>query len=264
MFGRKPGLEVLRDGEELAQVAASLFAKLAIASVKSQSRFTVVLSGGNTPRPLYERLAVAHFAKDLPWDKIHFFWGDERNVPSDSFESNFHMAWTAMLSPLSISEKNIHRVRTELQSPTAVAEDYENTLRSFFRLKYASERPRFDLVLLGLGSDGHTASLFPDGQPSTAITQEDPNRLVIASWVPHLNEYRISMTPTAFNQADQVIFLASGSEKAEITARVMEANELGVSYPAQAIRPVNGKITWLIDRGAASLLKCYTQQDRRK
>jgi 6-phosphogluconolactonase len=170
----------------------------------------------------------------------------------DNPESNFHLAWTTMLLPLSIPNSNIHRIRTELKDPQLIARDYENTIRSYFDLKKQSDKPRFDLVLLGLGLDGHTASLFPDGTPGASIKNQDTDRLVIAPWISHLKEFRFSLTPSALNQADQVIFLISGSRKAEIFANVLEKK---ADYPAQRIEPVGGRLTWLVDEQAARLLR---------
>jgi 6-phosphogluconolactonase len=255
-------VKIVKDDQELEHVGAEMFANYARTALKSRSLFTVVLSGGSTPRPLYERLAKEQVNMGLPWEKIHFFWSDERNVdPSDS-ESNFHMAWESMLCHLSISENNIHRIRTELLDPRLVAEDYENTIRSFFGLKNISEKPHFDLSFLGLGSDGHTASLFPEGQPNFSVSKEKPNRLVIAPWVPHLNDFRISLTPNALNGSRNIIFLVSGTEKASLLATVLEGEKSGhVAYPAQAIQPTEGRLTWLVDKSAAEFLN-YEEQCR--
>lgn len=248
-------VEVVLGPAELARAGAKVFETGAQATLKERSLFTVALSGGTTPQRLYQTLASDRLKKELPWEKVHFFWSDERNVAADQPRSNFHMVWAAMLSHLPIPESNIHRIRTELQTPQAAAEDYESTLRSFFKLSGVSEKPRFDLVFLGLGPDGHTASLFPDGQPSVSIAQKDPNRLVFAPWVNHLGDYRISLTPGVLNEASRVIFLVSGKEKAPILAAVLEGDESGLVYPAQSIQPVHGKLTWLVDQAAASALK---------
>ena len=255
-------LEIAQDEQELGRIGAQMFTDLARVAFKRRSLFTVVLSGGNTPRPVYETLATKGFKEKLPWDKIHFFWGDERNVPSDDPESNFRMVWVAMLSKLSIPNENIHRIRTELQSPQLAAQDYENTIRDFFNLKNLSDKPRFDLGFLGLGTDGHTASLFLDGFPNglsskqdTSVSPGESNRLVIAPWVSHLHDFRISLTRLALNHSDQIIFLVSGTEKASILKKILDDGAEGLSYPAKAIYPNHGKLTWLVDRRAATSLK---------
>lgn len=251
-------LTIAQDEEELARMGAKYFSHAARAAIERNSRFTVVLSGGNTPRRLFTRLATAPFESSFSWDHVHFFWGDERNVAPDSSDSNFHMAWETMLAPLSIRAANIHRFRTELKSPNQVADDYEKMLRSFFGIRKRSQRPRFDLVLLGLGIDGHTASLFPDGRPGISINSDLPDRLAIATWVAHLNEFRFSLTPAALNQTDQVLFLVSGREKATILEKVIgpgsDGSPFEATYPAQIIRPVKGRVVWLADQDAAKFV----------
>lgn len=251
----KDTLTIAENDEDLARMAADKFYQLAQVAIKRSSKFTVVLSGGHTPSGLFSLLSRGRFKKEVPWNQVYFFWGDERNVSPDSSESNFRLAWETMLAPLAISNKNIHRFRTELGSPNRIAEDYESQIRSFFGLKEPRQGPRFDLVFLGLGEDGHTASLFPDGKPGISISQEDPDRLVIAPWVPHLREFRFSLTPTALNQSDHLIFLVAGVQKAEILDKVIcrgsGDNASTEKYPAQIIRPVDGELIWLVDSHAA-------------
>ena len=245
-------LRIVRDSQELARTAADIFVAQAKVASSLNSRFTVVLSGGNTPKAIYELLATNEFQAQLSWDKIHLFWGDERNVPPENKESNYRMAWDAMLSRLPIPKENIHRIHTELLSPEIAAIAYEDTIRGFFSVKSRSDKPCFDLVFLGIGTDGHTLSLFPDGKPGAQIGEEDPDRLVIAPWVPHLNAHRISLTPAAINSSSQVVFLVSGVEKASIIKNVFDDTRGGAHYPARAIQPRDGHLTWLVDRPAAT------------
>jgi 6-phosphogluconolactonase len=262
MRAAKDTLTIAQDEADLGRTGAEMFYRFSSSALKASSQFSVVLSGGNTPRNLYKTLATGRFKRDIPWEKVHFFWGDERNVSPESPDSNFHMAFETMLDPLSISKENIHRFRTELENPKRVAEDYENEIRSYFGLRDRSEKPHFDLVLLGLGADGHTASLFPDGKPGISIRKEDPECLVIAPWVPSLGEFRFSLTPAALNSSDEVIFLVSGREKPDILAKVIslrdregEGSASEETYPVQAICPARGGLVWLVESQAATRLK---------
>jgi 6-phosphogluconolactonase len=248
-------VEIVENPKELARMGAELFVNYAKTVLIEKSKFTVVLSGGETPRPLYERLATDPLSRNLPWEKIHFFWGDERNVPIDHPDSNFHMALTAMLSRLPIPEENIHRVRTELKDPAVITEQYEKMIREFFNLKRPEDVPHFDLTFLGLGKEGHTASLFPDGNLSVSVRKEDAHSLVIAPWISHLGEFRFSLTPRAINSSAQIVFLVSGDEKASIIRDVIEGDQENLNTPAQTIQPLSGNLLWLIDKAAAHLLK---------
>jgi 6-phosphogluconolactonase len=246
-------LKIVQDNGDLAKLGAEFFLNRVNATLKERSFFTFVASGGTTPRALYEVLASRKFRSMLPWEKIHVFLGDERNVLPNRTESNFHLLWSALLSKVPLPETNIHRVQTELRTPQDAAQKYEDDIRTFFDLKEPKGRPCFDLIFLGLGTDGHTASLFSDGDPSVSMNQMNPNRLVIAPWVTHLNDYRISLTPTALNYSKEIVFLVKGKDKAPIVHRVLDGID-SKSYPAQFIRPENGKVTWLVDTEAAALL----------
>jgi 6-phosphogluconolactonase len=247
-------LQIVSNEKELGRIGSGLFMECAREAIQERSRFSVVLSGGKTPRALYEALVADGSKYELPWEKTHFFWGDERDVPPEHPESNFHAAWVALISRDKVPAVNVHRIRTELKNPQAVAKDYENTIRSFFGLKAPSEKPRFDLVYLGLGTDGHTASLFPGAQPGVDAGGTDPDQLVVAPWVPQLKAFRISLTLNSLNHSNQVVFLVSGGEKAAILAKVLEDRASNSAYPANAIEPVEGRLTWLIEKQAASLL----------
>jgi 6-phosphogluconolactonase len=242
----KPALEIkiVPDAVTLAREAAQEFHRLAEAAVQERGRFAVALSGGNTPRSVYSLLASEH--KQLPWDRIHVFFGDERHVPPDHPDSNFRMANESFLSKVPIPEKNIHRIRAELDVETAVTE-YDQQLHDFFRL-VDHDWPRFDLIFLGIGEDGHTASLFPG---SKALAEA--SRRVAANWVEKFKTFRITLTFPVLNDASEVVFLVSGGSKARILSEIL--NPGAQKYPAQSVQPENGKLLWLVDEDAGSLLR---------
>ncbi len=246
-----PRIQVAADAQELSRLAAEEFVTSATAAERERGLFTVALSGGSTPRTLYSLLAddKSPYRAQLPGDKIHFFWTDERHVSPDDVDSNYRMTNDAMLSKLVVPPENVHRVKTEIGQAGEAARDYEETLRKFFRLN-EGEFPHFDLILLGLGSDGHTASIFPH---SEAIKETD--RLVVAPYVEQLKSHRITLTPPVLNNAQKIIFLVSGVAKAEALRSVLEGDYEPESLPAQLIKPTNGEVTWLIDEEAAALLQ---------
>ncbi len=239
-------VKIVPDNTALNRAAAQEFQRLAESAIAQRGRFSVALSGGNTPRGVYLLLAQEH-KTTLEWDKVHTFFGDERYVPPDHPDSNYRMTSESLLSKVSIPEKNIHRVRTELD-PEAAAQDYEDQLRDFFHLTN-NDWPRFDLIMLGLGDDGHTASLFP----GTAALKE-VSRRVVANWVEKLQSFRISFTFAVLNHAAEVLFLVSGAGKAQILADVLRPSG-AVRFPAQRIKPENGRLLWLADQDAARLLR---------
>jgi 6-phosphogluconolactonase len=204
----------------------------------------VALAGGATPREAYRGIAADEMsgARRLPWACIHLFFGDERCVPPDHPESNFRMAREALLSQVPVPPENIHRMRGELEA-AAAADDYQATLQSFFQPP-PGEFPRFDLILLGLGADGHTASLFP-GSPALLETR----RLVCANPVPQLDTWRLTLTLPVLNAAAEVVFVVSGAEKAETLRRVLRGAPH--AYPAQAVSPARGRLLWMADEAAA-------------
>lgn len=241
-----PEIKVLPDSAALNLAAAQEFQTSAEQAIAQHGRFSVALSGGNTPRSVYSLLAQQYKAS-LPWDKIHIFFGDERLVPPDHPDSNYRMANEALLSHVPIPQENVHRIRAELD-PEAAAKDYENQLRSFFQLAN-NAWPRFDLIMLGLGEDGHTASLFPG---SSALGEN--SRLAAPTWVEKKKTFRITLTYPVLNHAAEVEFLVSGSGKAQILRDVL--NQSGsAAFPAQRIKPENGRLVWLLDQDAASLLR---------
>jgi 6-phosphogluconolactonase len=238
----QPEIRILNTPAELFRAAATEFATLAWQAEQSSGRFTVALSGGSTPKSLYALLASGSIA-NVPWEKIFFFFGDERFVPPDHPDSNYRMAReTGLFSK--VSEGNVFRVLTEEGDADHVARAYDQTLRTFFGLR-PGEFPRFDLVLLGLGPDGHTASLFP----GTAALNENRS-LVVANWVDKFQTYRLTFTLPVLNRAGCVMFLVSGADKANIVREVLE-NE-NADLPSQKVRPADGRLLWLLDRAAGS------------
>jgi 6-phosphogluconolactonase len=241
-----PEIRIVNSAADLFQAAAAEFAGLASEAVRRQGRFRVALSGGSTPKGLYSLLAGAAGAS-IPWDKTCFFWSDERHVPPDHPESNYRMANEAMLSKVPARPENIFRIHSEEKDANAAAAAYEQTLRTFFGLR-PCEFPRFDLILLGLGPEGHAASLFPDSP-----AMEEKNRLVVDNWVEKFKTDRITFTLPLLNHAACVMFLISGNEKAAILREVLE--NPGQDLPAQKVHPEDGRLIWLADRAAAAALQ---------
>jgi 6-phosphogluconolactonase len=233
--------------QELFQVAADEVIRAANDAVRERGRFTIALAGGSTPRNLYTLIA-ANAGSSLPWSKVFFFWGDERHVPPADPESNYRMAEETLLSKIPVPPANIFRIPAENPDASAVAESYEQTLRKFFALA-PGEFPRFDFILLGMGPDGHTASLFPE----TAALQEK-TRLVVANSVEKLHTSRITLTLPVLNAARCVAFLVSGADKAVMLHEVLEGQAPGERYPSKLVRPSDGKLIWFVDRAAASQL----------
>jgi|SRR5579864_371139 len=240
-------IKIVPDAVALARTAAQEFHRLAEAAVQERGRFSVALSGGNTPRTVYSLLASEH--KELPWDRIHVFFGDERHVPPDNPDSNFRMASESLLSKVPIPEKNVHRIHAELDAEAAAAE-YEQQLVDFFHLRN-HDWPRFDLIFLGMGEDGHTASLFPG---SKALTET--SRRVTANWVEKFQTFRITLTFPVLNHAAEVVFLVAGAGKAQILSQVLRPGTR--EFPAQSVQLKNGGLLWLIDKDAGSLLRLAT------
>jgi 6-phosphogluconolactonase len=243
----EPDVVVLPDLSALAYEAAKRFARLARRSIGETGRFAVALAGGSTPRPLYELLATEPFRGQVPWHRVHLFWGDERCVPPDDPQSNYRMVREALLDGSTLlPDENVHRVPAE-RPPEEAAAAYEEALRAFFRCD--DSFPRFDLVLLGMGPDGHTASLFPGG-----AALDETERSVVANWVPQQNAWRITLTYGALNAAHHIIFLVAGAGKAVTLREVLQPDSLRPPLPAQQVRPRAGTLTWLVDEAAASQL----------
>jgi 6-phosphogluconolactonase len=249
-------IQVLAGADEIARVAADEFVRRALEAVRMKGLFTVVLSGGSTPKSLYSLLAspVDSFRELVPWDKTHFFWGDERHISPDHADSNYHMVYEAMLSKVPVPPENVHRIKAENADANKAAEDYEGVLREFFRSETVRP-PRFDLVLLGMGPDGHTASLFPE---TDAVFEHD--HCVVANWVPKFNTHRITLTPVVLNNASSIIFLVTGEEKAEALRAVLQGEYEPEHFPAQLMRPTNGRLLWLVDQASARMLEINMQE----
>lgn len=240
-------LRKLTTPQELFAAAAEEFGHAAHEAVAQRGRFAVALSGGSTPKNLFTLLAT-NARTSLPWDRMFFFWGDERHVPPENPESNYRMADEAMLSKIPVAAGNVFRVLSENPDAAAAAEAYEQTLRKFFALE-PGQIPRFDMIMLGMGPDGHAASLFPE---SAAL--QEKSRLVVANWVEKFKTSRITFTLPVLNAARCVLFLVSGADKAPALHEVLESDAVGEQYPSKLIQPTDGKLIWLVDRAAASQL----------
>jgi 6-phosphogluconolactonase len=238
-------IRICHDLEALSLAAAELFATEARQAVLAHGRFTVALSGGITPRRMYELLVREPFIEQVPWQSTHIFWGDERCVPADDPRNNALMARQTLLDHVPVPPGQIHSIVCN-SSPLEAAAAYETLLRSIF----TAGCPRFDLVLLGLGENGHTASLFP----CTSILEEQ-QRWVGEVFVAEEGLHRLTLTAAAINQAALVVFLVAGSEKAPILRNVLKDAQDPRSIPAQLIKPVDGGLLWLVDRDAARLLR---------
>jgi 6-phosphogluconolactonase len=236
---------VYDDLESLSHAAAGLFVQQARQAMQNHGWFSVVLSGGHTPRRTYELLAQKPYRERVPWPYLHIFWGDERCVPADDPRSNAGMAREALLDQVPIPTTQIHSILCN-QSPRESAAQYENVLRVFF----ADQPPHLDLILLGLGENGHTASLFPD----TPVLEEK-ERWVGEVYVPEQDLHRVTLTPPIINQATVVAFLVAGASKARVLSQVIEGSADTLRLPAQLIRPTKGELFWLVDQEASSLLR---------
>lgn len=244
----KARLIVLDDAQAVARHAAEMFVRESQAA-QTSGRFTVALSGGSTPRAFHTLLANDPYREQVDWSHAQFYWGDERYVAPDDPESNFRMAEETLLEYVPVHEAQIHRVRTEIGDPQETANIYEQELRGDFELTGA-QLPRFDLVFLGMGPDGHTASLFPHTE---ALNVRD--KLVVANYVPKFSTYRITLTASVLNNAAVVAFLVAGADKAEALAAVLEGPRNPQEYPSQLITPTHGDVYYVVDHAAAANLK---------
>jgi 6-phosphogluconolactonase len=241
----KPEIYIFKDIEELSRSAAMLFSEQAAQSMADQGRFLIALNGGNTPTRLFQLLAT-DFREGVDWTRVHVFWGDERCVPPEDPGSSYGQAREALLSRVPIPEGNVHRIKGEL-GPAEAAKDYARILRDF--ASPPLEWPRFDLVYLGLGEDGHTASLFP-GSP---VEIPEPTLPVTAHYQDRPAN-RVTLTPLVFNRARIVVFMAAGEKKASTLAQVLSNGYNPKLYPARRIKPEDGRLIWLVDEAAASKL----------
>jgi 6-phosphogluconolactonase len=250
-------VQIFADVAELTSAAGALFVHLAQDAVARRGVFIVALSGGSTPKGLYTLMATdKKMCADIPWSKIHFFFGDERQVPPDHADSNFRMVNEALFQRLAPGLTHIHRIFGELVDATEAASRYEADMRNFFGTHGLVEAgfPRFDLIFLGMGSDGHTASLFPE-----SLALQETHRWVVANWVEKSKTHRITMTFPVLNNAAEAVVLVAGIAKAPIIAKVLERTVAAPKYPVQRVKPRNGTKRWMLDKAAASqLTKAHT------
>lgn len=234
------------------------FIRRANVAIEAKGVFTVVLSGGSTPKLFFDALVeIKNHKEKIPWDKIKFFFGDERYVFSDNSKSNYHMAYEHLFSKVPIRAENIYQIPTVFTDPSDAAKDYELTIRTVFHLQ-DNEFPMFDLVYLGLGEDAHTASLMPLSDVVLRYCKKpvapENHQLVDALWVPQQHMYRITLTPLPINNAASVVFIVTGDNKAPAVWRTLEGPYEPQQYPAQLIHCVNSKTVWYFDQAAASQL----------
>ncbi len=248
-----PNCVILENAEAVACEAADRILRFVATAKKEGRDFHLVLSGGSTPKRLYEILAQSN----IPWGHVHFFWGDERCVGPNHTDSNYKMAYDTLLSKINIPDFHIHRLQGEMD-PQSSALDYEKVIRHVFGLIPTDKAiPSFDLVLLGMGVDGHTASLFPETK-----ALKESTRWVVANKIPKFAVYRLTLTPVILNRAERVFFLVAGGDKAKILKDVLEGppNLL----PSQFIRSETGDVTWLIDEAAAVCLESVKRKRIKK
>lgn len=249
----KSQLQHFATASELQEAAARFIVRLLNEAIRARGTGTLILSGGSTPKAVYELLASEQFRSQLDWKNVHLFWGDERCVPPTHADSNYRMTNEALLQKIPVPPKNVHRIEGE-RLPREAAELYEKEIRIFFGLK-ASQRPRFDVTLLGMGEDGHTASLFP----GTTILNET-KRLVSDVFLPKFNAHRISMTYPTINNSRSILFLISGAGKAKILHEALEGEPN--RYPAQRVQPTHGTLFWLVDAAASTDLQLSIVSER--
>jgi 6-phosphogluconolactonase len=239
-------IEVADSADELSHMVAERFVRLATAALRERGRCTVALSGGSTPKGVYRLLATEPFRARVRWDSIDFFWGDERHVPLDHPDSNYRMAAETLLAKVPVSPKRTHRIHAEIGDAALAAQEYETEIRAAFGEPVAT--PRFDVMLLGLGNDGHIASLFP-GTPAL----DERRRLCVENWVATLSAYRITLTLPLINASRAVVFMVSGAEKSAMVHQILHGRD-APPLPAQLVKPSDGELCWMLDRAAAGEL----------
>ena len=242
-------IRILADSAAIAKRAAQDFVQAAASAVREKNAFQVALAGGSTPKALYSLLVNdPALRSQVPWDKMHLFFGDERHVPPDHPDSNFRMASEIMISKSPLKPEQVTRIKGEYPDAEQAALEYEKTLREYFKLK-DGDYPRFDLVLAGMGSEGHTLSLFP----GTKALHAD-GRIAVRNWVGKLGTDRITLTAPAANNAAEILFMLTGADKAPALKSVLEGPFEPDQLPSQSLQPKNGKLLWLVDSAAGSLL----------
>lgn len=237
-------IRILPDSTAVADAAARHIVESARSAIDARGRFSLALSGGSTPRPIHERLAAPPYRTAIDWSRVDIFFGDERCVPPDDTRSNYRLACDTLLDRVPIPPQNVHRMRGEID-PSTAAREYADALAAHF----GNEAIRLDLILLGMGDNGHTASLFPG---LTAV--HDSQHAVVAEYVPDVSMWRITLTPAVLNLAREDVFVVVGDGKAEMLRRVLEEPYQPSTLPAQVVRPVEGELVWLVDAAAARRL----------
>lgn len=249
-----PEIRILKDLEEVGREASEFVSWVVKQAVNARGSCRVALSGGSTPKALFTALTNPASARTVRWSQIEFYFGDERCVPPEHTESNFGLANQALFKPLNIAPSQIVRIEGERTRPEEAARQYEGQIRQRFGVG-STAVPRFDLILLGLGDDGHTASLFPN---TPALREE--TRLVVPNQAPRGVRDRVTFTAPLINQADTILFMVSGSSKAEAVRSVLEEQDQPADrFPARLIRPASGRVVWFLDQEAASKLRLVTQ-----
>lgn len=240
-----PGVRIHKSPQTLAEAAADEIVGVIEHAIKDRGICLIALSGGETPRPVYRLLGSPPLKDRVDWQHVHLLFGDERAVPPDNPKSNFGMVHRDLISHIVIPSENVHRIVGEM-NPAAAAQDYSDLLKKLL----SQVQQRLDMVLLGLGNDGHIASLFP-GTP--ALREDD--ELVRAVFVPHLNSWRVTLTLSIINSARKVVFLVSGAPKASVVRKILDLKAPSAHLPASLVRPTDGRLLWMIDEAAASLIR---------
>lgn len=243
-------IRILKDGAAIARRAAEIFVEAAQAAIQRSGSFTVALAGGSTPKILYSLLATdPGLRAKLPWDKMQLFFGDERHVGPDDLQSNYKMAFDTMISKAPIPPAQVHRIKGEVPDAAQAARDYEQELQRHFELA-DGQLPRFDLVLVGMGDEGHCLSLFP----GTKALHPPAGRIVVSNWVGKLFTQRITTTAPAANNAAMILFTVTGKEKSLALKAVLEGPYEPEQLPSQLLQPTDGKLLWLVDEAAGAML----------
>lgn len=242
-------VSILDNAAAVALRTAEEFTALSAEAIRQRGRFSVALAGGSTPKQMYRLLAAAPLSEKIDWQHVHLFWGDERCVPPEHRDSNYRMVHETLIQKIALPVANIHRIPAEYRDLNAAAGSYANELRIFFE-NDAAAMPRFDLILLGMGADGHIASLFPE---TAALAERQ--RWVVANEVPQLQTHRVTLTFPVINAAAQVWFLVTGAEKAEMVALALQHKKSSQKIPAQLVQPDPGALTWFLDAAAATQLR---------
>jgi 6-phosphogluconolactonase len=232
-------VKIFKDSAELFKDSAGYISASIRYFINNLGRCTIVLSGGNTPKRLYDEISNK-YRESIEWQKVYFFWGDERCVPPTSNESNYKTAYEHLLSMIPVPEKNVFRIKGE-KTPEDAAREYENSIKGFWEKEII---PSFDITLLGIGTDGHTASLFPG---SDAFNIKD--RLAVSVYAEKLNSWRVTLTFPVINNSKNILFIAEGKEKSEIIKKVFNNNKN--EFPVKGVNPSNGKLIWFLDKDAA-------------